>query len=58
MRALISRERGEDIEVLAEMIAAGTVTPVVERTFPLADAADAIRHLDAGRARGKVVVTV
>lgn len=58
MRAFLSRERREDIEVLAEMITAGTVTPVVERTFPLADAAEAIRHLEAGHVRGKVVVTV
>lgn len=58
MRAFVSRERGEDLETLAEMIAAGTIAPVVERTFPLVDAAEAIRHLEAGRARGKVVVTV
>ncbi|MGH9152848.1 MAG: NAD(P)-dependent alcohol dehydrogenase [Acidimicrobiales bacterium] len=58
MRAFVSRERGEDIETLAEMIAAGRLTPVVERTFPLADTADAIRYLEGGHARGKVVVTV
>lgn len=58
MRAFISREGREDMEVLAAMITAGTVTPVVERTFPLADAAEAIRHLEAGHVRGKVVVTV
>lgn len=58
LRAFVSRERGEDIETMAQMVAAGTVTPVVERTFPLADAADAIRHLESGRVRGKVVVTV
>lgn len=58
LRAFVSRERGEDIETMAQLVAAGTVTPVVERTFPLADAADAIRHLESGRVRGKVVVTV
>jgi NADPH:quinone reductase-like Zn-dependent oxidoreductase len=58
LRAFISRERGEDIERLAEMIVAGTVTPVVERTYPLADAADAIRHLEGGTIRGKAVVVV
>jgi NADPH:quinone reductase-like Zn-dependent oxidoreductase len=58
MRAFISREGREDMEVLVAMITAGTVTPVVERTFPLADAAEAIRHLEAGHVRGKVVVTV
>jgi NADPH:quinone reductase-like Zn-dependent oxidoreductase len=58
MRAFVSRERGEDIETLAQMIAAGTLAPVVERTFPLAETADAIRYLEGGHARGKVVVTV
>jgi len=58
MRAFVSRERGEDIQTMAEMLAAGTVRPAVERTFPLADAADAIRHLESGQVRGKVVVTV
>lgn len=58
MRALVPRERREDIEMLAEMIAAGAFTPVVDRTFSLADTADAIRYLEGGHARGKVVVTV
>lgn len=58
MRAFVSRERREDIETLAQMIAAGTLAPVVERTFPLAETADAIRYLEGGHARGKVVVTV
>lgn len=58
MRAFVSRERGEDIQTLAEMITSGTLTPVVERTFPLAETADAIRYLEGGHARGKVVVTV
>jgi NADPH:quinone reductase-like Zn-dependent oxidoreductase len=58
LRAFISRERGEDIERLAEMIVAGTVTPVVEGTYPLADAADALRHLEDGSIRGKAVVVV
>lgn len=43
---------------LAVMAAAGELRPVIERTFPLADAAAAIRHLEVEHARGKVVVTV
>ncbi|HVK28837.1 MAG TPA: NAD(P)-dependent alcohol dehydrogenase [Nocardioides sp.] len=43
---------------LAALAAAGLLRPVVERTFPLADAAAAIRHLEVEHARGKVVVTV
>ena len=44
--------------VLQELLEAGTVTPVVERTYPLTEAADALRHLGEGHAQGKLVVTV
>jgi NADPH:quinone reductase-like Zn-dependent oxidoreductase len=50
--------RREDLQVLAEMIEAGTVTPVVGRTYPLADAPQAVRELERGHARGKLVVIV
>jgi NADPH:quinone reductase-like Zn-dependent oxidoreductase len=36
----------------------GAVTPVVDRAFPLDQGPDAIRYLKAGRARGKIVITV
>jgi NADPH:quinone reductase-like Zn-dependent oxidoreductase len=54
----IARLTRDDLEVLRDMIEAGQVTPVVERTYPLVDAADAFRHLGEGHARGKVVVTL
>jgi NADPH:quinone reductase-like Zn-dependent oxidoreductase len=54
----ISRSSGEDLAALAELLEAGTVTPCVERTYPLGEAADALRHLGEGHARGKLVVTV
>jgi NADPH:quinone reductase-like Zn-dependent oxidoreductase len=53
-----SREDGADIAVLREMVLAGQVTPHVERTWPLAEAAAAIDHLASGSVVGKVVVTV
>ncbi|HKE98825.1 MAG TPA: NAD(P)-dependent alcohol dehydrogenase [Actinomycetes bacterium] len=56
LRPLTSKERLEDLQTLAGMIQAGTVTPVVGRTYPLADAPDAVRELERGHARGKVVV--
>ena len=40
------------------MIEAGQVTPVIERSYPLAEVPDAIRHMEQGRARGKVVITI
>jgi NADPH:quinone reductase-like Zn-dependent oxidoreductase len=54
----ISKSSGDDLAALAELLEAGTVTPCVERTYPLAEAADALRHLGEGHARGKLVVTV
>jgi NADPH:quinone reductase-like Zn-dependent oxidoreductase len=54
----ISKERSEDLEALREFLEAGTITPVVERTFPLSEVPEAIRFLRAGRVRGKVVITI
>jgi NADPH:quinone reductase-like Zn-dependent oxidoreductase len=48
----------DDLRVLKELVDAGKVTPVIDRTYPLSEAPEAIRYLEAGHARGKVVVTV
>ena len=58
IRMFITKGRNADLVFLGELAAAGKLTPVVDRTYPLADAAEAIRYLEAGHARGKVVVTV
>jgi NADPH:quinone reductase-like Zn-dependent oxidoreductase len=55
---LASSENAADLIVLTGLIEAGQVTPVVDRTYPLAEAAAAIRHLLDGKARGKLVVSV
>src|SRR5215211_2258590 len=54
----ISESTREDLTALRELLEAGTVTPVVERTYPLREAAHAFRYLGEGHARGKLVVTV
>ena len=48
----------KDLEALSELIEAGKVTPVVDRTYDLVEAADAIRYLHEGHPAGKIVVTV
>ena len=53
-----SKERGSDLERLADLIEAGTVMPSVDRTYPLDGVPDAMRHLEAGKARGKVAITI
>jgi len=47
-----------DLILLGELMQAGKVRPVIERTYPLNDAPKAFRQLDAGHARGKLVITV
>ena len=54
----VSRERASDLEQLTTLIEAGKVTPSIDRTYPLDQAADAMRHLDAGLVRGKIAITV
>jgi NADPH:quinone reductase-like Zn-dependent oxidoreductase len=58
LRALIASERHEDLEAIVELVRAGKVRPVIDRTYPLAEAADAMRYLHSGEVRGKLVVTV
>jgi NADPH:quinone reductase-like Zn-dependent oxidoreductase len=58
LRGLISKEKQEDLQTLTDLIEAGKVTPVIDRTYPLIEAPDAIRYLEKGHPRGKVVVTV
>jgi D-arabinose 1-dehydrogenase-like Zn-dependent alcohol dehydrogenase len=48
----------EDMQRLAELMSSGAVTPVIDRRHALSEAAAAIRYLEQGRARGKVVVTM
>ena len=44
--------------VLKDLIEAGKVTPVIDRTYPLSEVPEAICYLEEGHARGKVVITV
>lgn len=48
----------ESLATLKELIEAGTITPVVDRVYPLADTAEAMRYLETMRARGKIVISV
>jgi NADPH:quinone reductase-like Zn-dependent oxidoreductase len=47
-----------DLPTLRELIEAGKITPVIDRTYSLSETPEAIRHLEEGHARGKVVITV
>jgi NADPH:quinone reductase-like Zn-dependent oxidoreductase len=54
----VAKANGEDLVVLKELIEAGKVMPVIDKAYPLSEVPEAIRHLEAGHARGKVVITV
>jgi NADPH:quinone reductase-like Zn-dependent oxidoreductase len=58
MIPLLAKITREDMLVLTELIEAGKVTPVIDRTYPLSEAPEAIGYLEGGHARGKVVITV
>ncbi len=54
----VSSENADDLIVLKDLIEAGKVMPVTDRTYALSEAPDAIRYMEAGHARGKVAITV
>ena len=54
----VNKENHEDMIVLGELIESGKITPVIDRTYPLAEVAEAMRYLEEGHARGKVVITL
>ncbi len=58
LAGLISTERGEVYDELRDLVEAGAVKPVIDRSYPLADAAEAVRHLTETHARGKLVLTI
>ncbi|GAA5509401.1 NAD(P)-dependent alcohol dehydrogenase [Novipirellula caenicola] len=54
----LSTPNAADLDVLAEMLTSAAVTPVIGRTYPLAETADAIRYVETGHAKGKTVIRV
>jgi NADPH:quinone reductase-like Zn-dependent oxidoreductase len=58
LTTFVSKENHEDLLVLTQLIESGKVTPVIDRTYPLTEAPRAIRYVEQGHARGKIVITV
>ncbi|GAA3217655.1 NAD(P)-dependent alcohol dehydrogenase [Dactylosporangium siamense] len=56
--ALVAVPSRKNLETLGELFESGAVTPVIDRTFPLSDGAEAVRYLEMDHARAKVVITV
>jgi NADPH:quinone reductase-like Zn-dependent oxidoreductase len=57
MTVFLAQQRREDLAFLRDLIEAGKVTPVIDKTYPLTAAAEAMAHLETGHARGKIVVS-
>jgi NADPH:quinone reductase-like Zn-dependent oxidoreductase len=58
LRGLATKVTQEDLLTVKELVEAGTLSPVIDRTYPLIEASDAVRYLAEGHAGGKIVVTV
>jgi NADPH:quinone reductase-like Zn-dependent oxidoreductase len=56
LRRPFSTPNRQDLEVLVAMVEEGTLRPVIDATYPMPETAAAIRHIEMGHARGKVVV--
>ena len=54
----LARQSREDLQTVRELIEQGKLSPVIDRTYPLRETPEAIRHLEQGHARGKIVITV
>jgi NADPH:quinone reductase-like Zn-dependent oxidoreductase len=55
---MLARPNHDDLAALGDLLAAGKLTPVIDRTYPLGETAEAIAYLETGHARGKVVITL
>ncbi len=58
LRPFLVSSSTADLTALSDLVESGSLTPVIERAYPLADAPDALRHVGDGHTAGKVVVTV
>ena len=58
MGIVMAKLTRKDLGVLESLLESGKIKPVLDRTYPLSDAADALRYVEQGHARGKVVVTI
>jgi NADPH:quinone reductase-like Zn-dependent oxidoreductase len=58
MSMMMARSNKDDLTILANLMQSGKVTPVIDRTYPLSEIREAVRYVETGRARGKVIITV
>lgn len=54
----VASETSDDLTALRELVESGKVVPAIDRTYPLSEAAAAVRYVQEGHARGKVVIAL
>jgi NADPH:quinone reductase-like Zn-dependent oxidoreductase len=55
---ILAKMNGDDLAILGELMQAGNVTPVIDRSYTLSEVPDAIRYSEEGHARGKIIINV
>jgi NADPH:quinone reductase-like Zn-dependent oxidoreductase len=58
LRMIVALANAKDLQFLADLIEAGKLTPIIDRTYSLSEVPDAIRYLAERHARGKLVISV
>jgi NADPH:quinone reductase-like Zn-dependent oxidoreductase len=58
LKFFLSHASAEDLRTIAGLLESARIRFVIDRRYPLAEAAEAMRYLEAGRARGKVIITM
>ena len=55
---LLARLSAKDLSILGELMQAGKITPVIDRSFPLSEVPAAMRYSEQGHARGKIIIAL
>jgi NADPH:quinone reductase-like Zn-dependent oxidoreductase len=58
LTGILARVNSADLEILAALVQSETITPIIDRTYPLSRTAEAMRYLELGHARGKVIISI
>jgi NADPH:quinone reductase-like Zn-dependent oxidoreductase len=57
-RTFVKQPMPQNLQYVSELLAAGKLAPVIDRHYPLSEAAEAVRYLEQGHAQGNVIITV
>ena len=58
MGIMVAKPSQKDLMILKELLEAGKIVPVIDRQYPLIEVPEALRYLEEGHARGKVIIAV